>query len=124
MKQLMRAFGSSDSRADAPIQGSKGISASGGLVAVVDNDSVSVFKDGSRVKHVAGANLTSVALHDNHLAYGSADKKIRLATITGEDSTTFDDSRGEVISLAFSPDGKLLAGGDVSPARHDQKANH
>lgn len=44
----------------------------------------------------------------------SQDKKIHLTDTEGENETIFDDSRGEVISLAFSRDAKYLVGGDVS----------
>jgi WD40 repeat protein len=33
---------------------------------------------------------------------------------SGDSAAVFDDNRGEVISLTFSPNGKLLAAGDVS----------
>jgi WD40 repeat protein len=33
---------------------------------------------------------------------------------SGDSAAVFDDNRGEVISLTFSPEGKLLAAGDVS----------
>ncbi|WP_204350454.1 hypothetical protein, partial [Klebsiella pneumoniae] len=47
-----------------------------------------------------------------HLAL--QDKKIHLASADDGSETIFDDSRGEIICLAFSQDAKYLAGGDVS----------
>lgn len=40
-----------------------------------------------------------------------------LATVSGGSvnvEAEFDDNKGEILSLAFSPDGGLLAAGDVS----------
>lgn len=46
---------------------------------------------------------------------GLQDKKVHLDSFSSDAAASvFDDNRGEVISLTFSPDGKLLAAGDVS----------
>lgn len=43
------------------------------------------------------------------------DKKVHLDSLSSDAAgSVFDDNRGEVNSLTFSPDGKLLAAGDVS----------
>lgn len=43
------------------------------------------------------------------------DKKVHLESLSSETGeSVFDDNRGEVNSLTFSPDGRLLAAGDVS----------
>lgn len=44
-------------------------------------------------------------------------KKVFLASASGQDlkiEAEFDDNRGEILALAFSPDGAWLAAGDVS----------
>lgn len=82
---------------------------------MVDIEGLSVFKDGKKIKGIQGSDgFTSVAVHKSYIAYGSADKKIRLTTMDGDNVTEFDDNRGAVISLAFSSDGHYLAGGDTS----------
>ncbi len=58
-----------------------------------------------------------MAVSNGMIAYGGTDRKIHLGSLQGEEvkeGAVFEDSRGEVISLAFSPDGTKLAGGDVS----------
>jgi WD40 repeat protein len=51
------------------------------------------------------------------VAYGTGAKKVVLASVSGGSvklEAEFEDNKGEVFALAFSPDGKLLAAGDVS----------
>lgn len=51
------------------------------------------------------------------VAFGKDSKKVVLASVSGGSvkvEAEFDDNKGEVLSLAFSPDGSLLAAGDVS----------
>lgn len=46
------------------------------------------------------------------------DKKVYLDSVSSDaKGSVFDDNRGEIISIAFSPNGKLLAAGDVSTSR-------
>lgn len=51
------------------------------------------------------------------VAYGSGAKKVVLASVSGASvkvEAEFEENKGEVLALAFSPDGALLAAGDVS----------
>jgi WD40 repeat protein len=51
------------------------------------------------------------------VAYGTGAKKVVLASVSGgavKVEAEFEDNKGEILSLAFSPDGSLLAAGDVS----------
>jgi len=58
-----------------------------------------------------------VAAHGDNVAFGSGKQAVVLATISAGSVTVdaeFSDNRGEVLALAFSPDGGLLAAGDAS----------
>jgi len=73
---------------------------------------------GSGSIHPGGA--TAVAAHagsSDLVAYGTGAKKVVLASVSGgavKVEAEFEDNKGEILSLAFSPDGSLLAAGDVS----------
>ncbi|ORX36518.1 WD40-repeat-containing domain protein [Kockovaella imperatae] len=75
--------------------------------------------DGS--SSVRSGAVTSVAAHpgpnEDLVAFGNAQKKVSLGRRNGTDiqvDAEFDDNRGEVQALAFSPDGSLLAAADSS----------
>jgi len=54
------------------------------------------------------------------VAFGTGTKKVVLATVSGgavKVEAEFEDNKAEVLSLAFSPDGSLLAAGDVRLAQ-------
>jgi hypothetical protein len=51
------------------------------------------------------------------IAFGSGAKGVTLATVTGGSvkvEESFEDNKGEVLAVAFSPQGNLVAAGDVS----------
>ena len=59
---------------------------------------------------------SAVAAHGDIIAFGSGARKVVLASTAGgsvRSEAEFEDNRGEVLALAFSPDGGLLASGDV-----------
>lgn len=69
---------------------------------------------------VHNGNYTAVAAHAGSggdvVALGSG-KKVILGTVSGGQVSPvaeFDDNKGDVLSLAFSPDGSLLAAGDAA----------
>lgn len=75
---------------------------------------------GGSATHIDGA-LTAVAAHagpnGDVIALGTGPRKVTLATVSGAKLNVvaeFDDNKGDVLSLAFSADGGLLAAGDVS----------
>lgn len=76
---------------------------------------------GSGTTH-SGAT-SAVAAHAGEsdiVAFGTGTKKVILATVSGSSvkiEAEFEDNKGEVLSVAFSPDGSLLAAGDVSDYR-------
>jgi hypothetical protein len=73
---------------------------------------------GSSSTH-AGAS-SAVAAHSGSpdlVAFGTGAKKVILANVDNgavKIEAEFEDNKGEVLALAFSPDGALLAAGDVS----------
>lgn len=127
---------SPSTRIDASLAAPKDVAADGGVVAVADTRGITVLKDGKTVKAATASDgFSAVAVHGDLVAYGgsvsrgarhtmytsnsdtaSQDKKVYLDSLSSDaKGSVFDDNRGEVISIAFSPNGKLLAAGDVSP---------
>jgi WD40 repeat protein len=122
-------------RIDTSLAAPKDVAADGGVVAVADTRGMTVLKDGKTVKAATASDgFSAVAVHGDLVAYGgsvsrsgrqtmctsnsgtaSQDKKVYLDSLSSDGKgSVFDDNRGEVISIAFSPNGKLLAAGDVS----------
>ncbi|KAI0738973.1 WD40 repeat-like protein [Daedaleopsis nitida] len=61
---------------------------------------------------------SAIAAAGSLVAVGGEDQKVRLYSWDGKalsESATLDGNKGAVSALAFSPDGTLLASGDVSP---------
>ncbi|KAJ9109724.1 hypothetical protein QFC19_001954 [Naganishia cerealis] len=110
-----KAF-SSNVRLDASLSAPKDVAAAAGVVVLADSQGMAAFKDGKKIKSASAKDgYSAVAVKGDLVAYGGADKKVHLESISSADSDViFDDNRGEVISLTFSPDGKLLAAGDSS----------
>ena len=55
------------------------------------------------------------------IAYGTGAKKVVMASVSESEvkiEAEFEDNKGEVLALAFSPDGKYLAAGDVRLHSH------
>lgn len=65
---------------------------------------------------VVGGPCTAVAAHGDAVAIG-AGKKVTIARASGtslSEVASFEDNKGDVLALAFSPDGALLAAGDAA----------
>ena len=72
---------------------------------------------GSATTHPGATSAVSAHPGSNGdiVAFGSG-RKVSLAEVTGGSvkvNTEFEDNRGDVLALAFSPDGGLLVAGDV-----------
>ena len=99
-----------------------GLASTPSAVYVASSAGVEIHAGGSSSVH-PGA-VTSVAAYagpnEDMVAFGNAQKKAFLGRRTDGKITVdaeFDDNRGEVQALAFSPDGSLLAAADVSQVR-------
>lgn len=61
--------------------------------------------------------MAAVSGSPDVIAFGTGAKKVLLASVNNGSikvEAEFEDNKGEVLALAFSPDGSLLAAGDVS----------
>ncbi|KAI5454488.1 WD40 repeat-like protein [Naganishia albida] len=103
-------------RIDASLSAPKDVAADGGVVVVGDAQGMTAFRDGKTAKKASAPDgYSAVAVHGDLVAYAGSDKKVHLESLSSETGeSVFDDNRGEVNSLTFSPDGKLLAAGDSS----------
>lgn len=94
----------------------KGVAAAGTNVLVANSDAIDIYQDGNKSgTFKAPADVTAVAAHGNTAAFAAEDLKIRIGTVTTSTFTSqveFKASRNPASSLAFSPDGALLAVGD------------
>ncbi|KAJ9128170.1 hypothetical protein QFC24_000462 [Naganishia onofrii] len=116
LERLDKKAFSSNVRLDASLSAPKDVAAASGVVALADSQGVTVLKDGKTVKSLSAKDgYSAVAVKGDLVAYGGADKKVHVESLSsGDSAAVFDDNRGEVISLTFSPEGKLLAAGDSS----------
>ncbi|KAJ9109115.1 hypothetical protein QFC21_000443 [Naganishia friedmannii] len=116
LERLDKKGFSSNVRFEASLSAPKDVAAASGVVALADSQGVTVLKDGKTIKSTSAKDgFSAVAVKADLVAYGGSDKKVYLESLSsGDSATVFDDNRGEVISLTFSPDGKLLAAGDSS----------
>ena len=76
---------------------------------------------GPTISDAATAVAAFEASNGDVIAFGTGTQKVVLATVSGGDlkvEAEFEDNKGQVLSLAFSPDGALLASGDVSDLVH------
>lgn len=77
---------------------------------------INPLSGGSSIQAGETSAVAAFAGAEDIVAYGNG-KKVVLATVSGgtvKVDVEFEDNKGEVLSLAFSPDGSLLAAGDVS----------
>ena len=62
-------------------------------------------------------SVSAVAAHEDLVAFGSGTKKVSVGRVSHgafKVEAEFEDNKGEVIALAFTSAGDLLAAGDVS----------
>ncbi|KAG6849485.1 hypothetical protein H0H93_008012, partial [Arthromyces matolae] len=89
-----------------------------GTVFVVEIDLVEAFRSNQRIlEHKPKFVPSAIAASEGLVALGGEDQKIRLNSWDGKaltETAVLEGNKGVVSSLAFSPDGKLLAAGDSS----------
>ncbi|BEJ16159.1 hypothetical protein CspHIS471_0507640 [Cutaneotrichosporon sp. HIS471] len=91
-----------------------GVAATPQAVYVASPAGLEVSMEGSST--VVGGPCTAVAVHGDLVATGSG-KKVTIARASGSslsEVASFEDNKGDVLSLAFSLDGSLLAAGDAA----------
>ncbi|KAG6830598.1 hypothetical protein H0H92_015879 [Tricholoma furcatifolium] len=92
-----------------------------GTVFVAEINSVEAFRSNQRVfEHKPKVVTSAVAAFQGIVALGGEDKKVRLNAWDGKsltETTVLDGNRGVISALAFSPDGKFLASGDMITSR-------
>lgn len=97
----------------------KGVSATASAVytASAAGLEISSLSGGSSTTHAGAASaVAAVSGSPDLVAFGTGAKKVVLAAIDNgavKVEAEFEDNKGEVLALAFSPDGALLAAGDV-----------
>lgn len=95
-----------------------GIAATPNGAYVVSDEGLELVSGGSSTALVPGP-ATAVAAHagaDDIVAVGTG-KKVTIYTVSGgkaAERASFEDNKGDVLALAFSPDGSLLAAGDAA----------
>ncbi|KAJ9125471.1 hypothetical protein QFC22_000432 [Naganishia vaughanmartiniae] len=116
LERLNKEALSSNVRLDASLLAPKDVAAASGVIALADSQGLTVLKGGKTIKSASTKDgYSAVAVKGDLVAYGGSDKRVHLESLSSDDSATvFDENRGEVISLTFSPNGKLLAAGDSS----------
>ncbi|OKL55719.1 hypothetical protein UA08_09095 [Talaromyces atroroseus] len=94
----------------------KGVAAAGNTVLVAQSDAIDIYQDGNKSgTFKAPADVTAVAAHEITAAFAAEDLIVRIGTVTPSAFTSqveFKASRNPISTLAFSPDGTLLAVGD------------
>ncbi|KAG6830033.1 hypothetical protein H0H87_009496 [Tephrocybe sp. NHM501043] len=92
-----------------------------GTVFVVEINSVEAFRSNQRVlEHTPKSVVNAVAASEGIVALGGEDQKVRLNSWDGTSLTetaVLEGNKGIISALAFSPDGKLLASGDMITSR-------
>ncbi|KAG5644698.1 hypothetical protein DXG03_007921 [Asterophora parasitica] len=87
-----------------------------GTVFVSEINTIEAFKSNQRVlEQVPKFVPSAIAASKSIIAIGGEDQKVRLNEWDGQvlkENATLEGNKGVVTSLAFSPDGKLLASGD------------
>lgn len=95
----------------------KGIAAGNSTVLVGTSEGVEIYDDGNKTGYFkTGFAVTAVAAHGNTAALGGEDSSVQICEIFGSNLSSkaeFKASRNVVSVLAFSPDGSLLAVGDL-----------
>jgi WD repeat-containing protein 1 (actin-interacting protein 1) len=94
----------------------KAIAAAGNTVLVAQSEAIDIYQDGNKSgTFKAPADITAVAAHGTTAVFAAEDLNVRIGTVTPSGFTSqveFKASRNPVSTLAFSPDGDLLAVGD------------
>lgn len=95
----------------------KGVAAGDSTVLVGSTEAVEIFQDGKKTgEYKAKFSITGVAAHGAAAAVGGEDGSVQLCSISGSNlspKTDIKASRNQISTLAFSPDGSLLAVGDL-----------
>lgn len=95
----------------------KGVAAGDSTVLVGSTEAVEIFQDGKKTgEYKAKFSITGVAAHGAVAAVGGEDGSVQLCSISASDlspKTDIKASRNQISTLAFSPDGSLLAAGDL-----------
>jgi WD40 repeat protein len=94
----------------------KGVAASSATILVAHSEGIDIYQDGQKSGSAKlPADITTVAAQGATAAVGSEDSTVRIGTVTSSTFTPsieFKASRNPISTLAFSPDGSLLAVGD------------
>lgn len=90
--------------------------ASNGSITLVSSTSGVAIQPASGSSFTQSGSYTAVAASDSIVALGSG-KNLTLSTIGNgklEEQAEITDSKGDILSIAFSPDGSLVAAGDAA----------
>lgn len=90
---------------------------------VVSSEAVEAIRSNQKLHELKPKyTATSVAASGSTVAVGGEDQKVRLYEWDGKalkEVAVLENNKGSVSALAFSPDGSLLAAGDVSSLKTD-----
>lgn len=103
--------------AEAPLASQpKGVASADGVVFVASGDEVEFFKENSKVGSFRSKSpLTAIDASNKYVAIASEDLKITVCSYADNvltASVVIETRRNPITSLAFTPDGELLAAGD------------
>ena len=121
LREFLRLVQAEDSSTSVPTKSQpKGVAATPSAIYTASSAGLEIHpvSGGSGATHPGATSAVAAHSGDSDIiAFGASTKKVVLATVSGSSvkiEAEFEDNKGEVLSLAFSPDGSLLAAGDVS----------